>query len=104
MTYAVARRTREIGVRVALGSTGRAVLRRVLGDAAATVCAGVCLGVPLAIAGRPIVERFLFGVERNDLASFAGPATVLVVMALVAALVPAVRASRVNPVEALRAE
>lgn len=104
MTYTVARRTREIGVRVALGSTGRAILAKVIGEAALIVSAGICAGVPLAIAGRPIVERFLFGVERTDLASFAAAAAILLTVALLAALVPAVRASRVNPVEALRTE
>jgi predicted permease len=104
MTYAVARRTGEIGVRVALGAQQADVVRMVLLDAARLVSAGVIVGLPLALAATRLLEAQLHGVELIDPISITTAITVLATSALVAGLLPALRASRVSPIEALRSE
>jgi ABC-type antimicrobial peptide transport system permease subunit len=104
MTYAVARRTGEIGVRVALGAQQADVVRMVLLDAARLVAAGVVVGLPVALAVTRLLEAQLHGVEPIDPVSIATALMVLSASALVAGLVPALRASRVSPIEALRSE
>jgi len=102
--YAVARRTREIGVRVALGATARRVAVAILGDGGRTVAAGVAVGAALAIGAARLLRGQLYGVSPADPATFAGAAAVLALVALVATWLPARRASHVAPTEALRAE
>ena len=104
MTYAASRRTREFGVRLALGATRRALLLHVLGRAMVPVAVGVALGVGGALALTRLLTRLLFGVAPGDPGVLGGVALLLVAAAAGAALVPAVRASRVSPVHALRAE
>jgi predicted permease len=104
MTYAIARRTSEIGLRVALGARRANVVGMVLGDALKLVGAGVAIGVPLALAATRLLRNQLFGVAATDPASIAAALAVLVASGAVAAVIPAVRASRVAPQIALRQE
>ena len=104
MSYSVARRTREIGIRMALGAERGAVLRMVLGEVAAMVGIGIAVGLPLAIALSRIVSSQLFGLTAHDPAALGGAAAVLTTVALVAGLLPARRATRVDPMLALRYE
>jgi putative ABC transport system permease protein len=104
MTSAVSRRTREIGVRMALGATSRSVLRMVLGESAAVTAVGVLLGIGGAIACARLLRGLLFGVSAIDATVLASVAALLALVALVASLAPAKRASRVDPLRAIRAE
>jgi predicted permease len=104
LAYAVARRTREIGVRLALGAQREAVVRLVLGESLILVAAGVLAGVPLSLAAGYSLRTFLFGVTAHDIPALAGACAVLTLVALVAAFVPARRASRVDPMVALKYE
>jgi predicted permease len=104
LAYAVARRTNEIGIRMALGATGGQVRRMVLGDSLRMVGAGVLIGVPAAYAVGRYLESQLFGLEPVDPSTASLALITLWVIAGVAALVPAHRAARVNPLTALREE
>jgi putative ABC transport system permease protein len=104
VAYSVAQRTREIGVRMALGATRAAVLRLVLGQGMRAVAFGVIAGIAGAFVVSRLLSASLFGISANDLASYAGAAILLATTAAVAAFIPARRASQVNPMEALRAE
>jgi predicted permease len=104
LAYAVTRRTREIGVRLALGARPGTVQRMVLGEAWALVAGAFVVGVPLALGAGHALRAFLFGVEPRDLATLAGACTVLVLAATLAAYLPARRAAAVDPMVALRYE
>lgn len=104
VAFAVARRTREIGVRVALGADGRTVVRTVVRQGMLPTMAGVVLGAGGAWASTRLLQSVLFGVGTSDPFAFAGAAVLLVGVAAVAAWVPARRATRVDPMVALRAE
>jgi putative ABC transport system permease protein len=103
-SYLVARRTREIGIRIALGATRRDVLRMVLGQAAAVTSAGVLLGLALSAGAGRLVASLLYRVSPADPLVFALAPCVLAAAALLAALLPARRATRIAPVDALRSE
>jgi predicted permease len=104
MSYNVARRTPELGVRIALGAGRRAVLWLVLGDALVIVAAGLVVGLPLALIAAEQMTRFLYDVAPGDLTSYVAAALVLVAVATIAAWLPARRAASVDPVVALRAD
>ena len=104
MAYAVSRRTREIGLRMALGARAEDVVRLVLGQALGVTLAGVAAGLAGALALRRLVASMLFGVGPGDPATLTIVAAMLAVVALAAGYVPARRASRVDPAVALRAE
>jgi predicted permease len=104
LAYSVAERAHEIGIRVALGAQGRDVSRMVLRRTLALSIPGVVLGVFGALAVTRVLERLLFGVKPNDPATLGAVAALLAAVALTAALIPARRAARVDPMIALRAE
>jgi putative ABC transport system permease protein len=102
--YSVTQRTREIGIRVALGAQPRQVLGRMMREGLLLASAGVAIGLAgAALAGRAL-SRFLFQVETTDVPTFAAVAALLVAVALMASYVPSRRALRVDPVTALRNE
>ena len=102
MSYNVTQRRNEIGIRIALGAGNPRVLRMVAGEAARLVAAGIALGGLLALATTRLLGSFLFGVTPTDTVTLASSAAVLALIGMLAALIPAVRASRLDPVEALR--
>jgi putative ABC transport system permease protein len=104
LAYSVQQRTREFGVRIALGASGMNVLGLVLGNASRLIGMGVVIGLVLALAFARSVAAFLFGVEPRDPVTFVSVGVVLVMTAMVACAVPALRAVRVDPVEAFRNE
>jgi ABC-type antimicrobial peptide transport system permease subunit len=104
LAYAAARRTQEFGVRLALGEQRGSVLRLMLYDSLVLVLAGMLVGVPLSLAAGYLLRGFLFGVTPYDIATLTGAGTVLGIVALAAAFVPARRASRVDPILALKYE
>jgi ABC-type antimicrobial peptide transport system permease subunit len=104
MMYATLRRTSEFGLRMALGAEPRTVGRMVLGEAMALVVGGAIVGLPLAIAATRLLRSQLFGVGTMDLPSIVVALAVLTVSAGVAGWLPARRAARVGPLEALRAD
>jgi hypothetical protein len=104
MSFVVTRRTREIGIRLALGATGSSAIWLVLRDATAMIAAGMAIALPcVAVLGK-LVQSQLFGVTATDPATVAAAAAVLAAGALAAAFIPAWRASNVSPTDALRLE
>jgi predicted permease len=103
-SYAVARRTREIGIRVALGATRTSVLRLVLRQGMSLTAIGTAIGLVAAAAGAQVVRSLLFGVSVVDPPTFAGAAALFLAVAAAASYVPALRASRLEPARALRSE
>jgi predicted permease len=104
VAYTVGQRTREIGIRMALGAPPRSVYRLVLGDAGRLVSLGTALGLACAVGLWTLMRHLLFAVESWDLATLAVASTGLIVSALLASYLPARRAASVNPVEVLGAE
>ena len=104
MSFVVTRRTREIGIRLALGATGASAIRLVLRDAAAMIAAGMAIALPCVAALGKLVQSQLFGVTATDPSTVAAAALVLAAGAFAAAFIPAWRASNVNPTDALRLE
>lgn len=102
--YTVARRTREIGIRVALGATAARVLADVLGEGGRTAAAGLVVGGLLAFVAARLLATQLYGVSPADPVTFVGAAVVLLAVTLAATWIPARRAAHVNPNEALRTE
>jgi macrolide transport system ATP-binding/permease protein len=102
--YAVARRTREIGVRMALGAGRSRVLGEVLREALAQTGLGVLIGVPAAVVATSTLASLLFGVTSRDPIVFAQAALVLLVSAVLAAVIPARRAASIDPARALRSD
>src|SRR2546426_907629 len=104
LAFSVSARTREFGVRLAIGSTPRHLLTRILGEGAVIACAGVAAGVVGGIALARVVGLFLQEVSLPGALPLLGAATILVAAAILASLMPAARASRVDVMQALRSE
>ena len=103
-SYAVARRSSEIGIRMALGARRSQVLWLILRQVVVLALAGVALGLPIAFSASPVVGSMLYGLAPRDVMTMAGAALALVMVALAAAWLPARRAVAVDPTIALRAE
>jgi ABC-type antimicrobial peptide transport system permease subunit len=104
LAYSVARRTHEIGIRVALGATGSKVIGTIVGRGMALVGAGVVLGIGGALAATRLVRDMLFQTSTTDASTFTGVTALFLLVALGACVLPAWRALRVDPVDAFRAE
>jgi predicted permease len=104
MSYAVTRRTREIGIRVTLGAQPQTVLWVVLREALALALVGIALGIPCALAASRLIASMLFGLSSNDLPTVATVSLVLLIVALLAGYLPARRAARIDPMVAVRME
>jgi ABC-type antimicrobial peptide transport system permease subunit len=104
MSYTVTRRTREIGIRMALGSQPGAILRLVLGESLLLTVAGVAIGVPCALAATRLLAQVLFGVEPGDPVTLTIAAGALLAIGLLGGGWPARRAMRTDPMVALRCE
>jgi putative ABC transport system permease protein len=104
ISCSVSQRTREIGIRIALGAQRRDVLREVVGEGARLAAIGLGIGILAALALTRLMAGLLYGVSANDLLTFAGTGAVLFAVAIVACWIPARRAMRVEPTVALRYE
>jgi putative ABC transport system permease protein len=104
LAYSVAQRTHEIGIRMALGAEAGDVLRMVLRRTLALAATGIAIGAAAALAATRVLAKFLFEVKPSDPATFVTVAALLAGVAVLASWVPARRAARVDPVEALRYE
>ncbi len=103
-SFLVTQRTRDIGVRMALGATPRQVAEQVLGEAGRWIAGGAALGVLLALAGHGVLKSQLYGITMSDSVSWIGALLVLSLVLLAAVMRPAARAARVDPMTALRDE
>ncbi len=104
MSFDVTRRSQELGVRMALGAERGSVLALVMRQGLGMALIGIALGLVLALVATRVLEAQLYGVTRTDPATFALVAAVLTAVAMMATLIPALRATRLDPVKALRAE
>jgi ABC-type antimicrobial peptide transport system permease subunit len=104
MSYSVAQRTREFGVRVALGAKVRDLLQLVVSQGMKLVAVGLVVGVAGSLALTRVLSGFLFGVQPTDPGTFAVVSALLVIVGALACWLPARRATKVDPVVALRAE
>jgi ABC-type antimicrobial peptide transport system permease subunit len=104
MAYNVSRRINEIGLRMALGATSGNVAWTVLRSALITVTVGIAMGVPAVFATIRIVRSYLFGIEPYDPVTLIGAIALLIAVATLAAWLPARRAAKTDPMEALRYE
>jgi ABC-type antimicrobial peptide transport system permease subunit len=104
LSYNVTRRAQEIGVRMALGAEARTVRRMFIWQGTRVTLVGVAVGVLAAMALTTYVRTLLYGVQRLDVTAFAGMSAVMLAVALAASYIPARRASRVDPIVALRGE
>jgi ABC-type antimicrobial peptide transport system permease subunit len=104
MSYAVVRRTREIGVRIAVGAQRTAVIWLILRETLVLIGTGLAVGIPAVLSPTRYIESELFGLAPGDPVAISGAAVVLLGVAAVAGYLPARRASRVDPMIALRYE
>src|SRR5262249_39731111 len=104
MAYAVSRRTHEMGIRMALGASAREIRGMVLADSGKLVAAGLILGSLAAFFLTKFLQKQLYGVSATDPATFAAVAAILAIAAMLASYLPARKATRVDPMLALREE
>ena len=104
MAYSVARRTSEIGVRMALGARRAHVLWMIQRETLVMVLAGAAIGLPAALAGSSLISGMLFGLKRSDPLTLGAAMLLMLAVAALAAYIPARRASRLDPTQALRYE
>jgi putative ABC transport system permease protein len=103
-SYSVNRRTREIGIRIALGASRAEVMRLVVRQGLTLTAAGVALGLTAGAVGSQVIRNLLFGVSALDPIAFGGAALLFAIVSFAASYLPARRATRVDPMIALRAE
>jgi putative ABC transport system permease protein len=104
MSYSVAQRTHEVGIRLALGARGRDVLKLVVWQGMKLASIGLALGLAVAVALTRLMEKLLFGVSPTDPLTFIVVALMIIIVALLACWLPARRAAKVDPMIALRYE
>ena len=104
VAYSVSRRTNEMGVRLALGASARHVSWIVLRDSLTTILVGLALGAALSFPALKLTQRLVFGIDPHDPATLGVAAGALLAVGVLAALAPALRAARIDPIEAIRAE
>lgn len=104
VAYSVSRRTREIGVRMALGAERRAVYQLILEESGRLAAVGIVIGLVCAIVAGAFLKALLFGVRSWDIPTLAAVAAVLGISAILASFIPARRAASISPMEALRSE
>ena len=104
MSYFVARRASEIGIRMALGATRGSVIATVMRTAMWQILIGLAFGIPAALYAGKLMESMLFGVGKYDLTALVGAPLVLVLCGIAAGFIPARRAASIEPMEALRTE
>jgi ABC-type antimicrobial peptide transport system permease subunit len=104
LTYAVTRRTREIGIRMALGADRRQVMRMILRSAVVLMGFGISIGLASSFWTNRLLQSFLFGVTKNDPRILLLGSAILLFSGILAALIPAGRAASVDPMQALRNE
>ena len=104
LSFAVRRRVREIGIRVALGAETRDILRMVVTEGMKPALLGLALGVAGALALGRVVASFIYGIAAYDPLTFAAVAALLAAVAFLASIIPAYRAARIEPTRALREE
>jgi len=104
MSYNVSRRTREIGIRMAMGAERNAVLGLVVGESMLLVAGGIVIGIAIALGAGRLIASQLFGVQPTDAATMASAIGVMALVSAVAGYLPARRATRVDPMVALRYE
>jgi putative ABC transport system permease protein len=104
LSYTVAQRTRDIGIRMALGATQTRVVREVVGQGLWLTLTGIVIGIAGALAASRVLQKLLYGIKPTDAITFVVGSLVLAAVALAASYLPARRASRVDPMVALRYE
>ncbi len=104
IAYLVSQRTREIGIRIALGADGSDVIRMVLSQGVKPAVVGVALGIAGAFWGSRVLQSLLYNVETSDVTTFVGVTALLLFVVIFAVLMPARKASRIPPADALRME
>jgi predicted permease len=104
VSYSISKRTREVGVRMAIGAHRRQILQLVLREGMTLVAVGMALGIAFALAGSRVLASLLYGIGSHDPAAFVGVPLLLAAVALLAIVIPARRATRVDPMVALRYE
>jgi len=102
MAFGVARRRKEIAIRVALGSARSDVVRMIVRDALSLVVAGLAIGIPLALISSRVVASLLFGLTPTDPVTLAVTAALLLAIGVIGGYIPGRRASNVDPIDALR--
>jgi len=104
MAYSVSQRTREIGIRMALGADPKGVLRMVMRRGLLLAVSGIAAGLVIALAAAPLIAPLLYRISPADPVSMVGAALFLMTVAVLASLIPALRATRVDPIVALHDE
>jgi ABC-type antimicrobial peptide transport system permease subunit len=102
VAFGVAQRTREIGIRMAIGADRARVVRMVVRQGMRLILVGAALGLAISLASTRVLSSLLYGVSATDVSAYAGAALALGLVGMLANLIPALRASRVNPTTALR--
>jgi len=104
IAYAVSRRTREIGIRLAVGATKQDVARLFFKESAMLIAAGIAIGAPLALVSTRVLKSLLYGVALGDPITLAAAIAVFAVAGVLASVLPVLKAARIEPVQALRYE